>query len=299
METLIIANPVAGGGRGQKLWKQIEPLLKKKLGPFKIRWTKRPGEATDWACRAESFEMVVAYGGDGTIQEVTNGLLPISPDSRPLLGILSVGTGSDLIKTIGIPADVGRQIEILAGSKIRKIDVGQIEFAATMTKRYFLNIADAGLGADVLHRLAASRKLFGRQLAYLSATLEAYRNRRPALMEVVVDQTKAWTDEALLVAIANGRYFGGGMKIAPAARLDDGLFEVVIVKDLALAWIPVALALLYSGQLRRLPQVELFRGSEVEIRSREPVGLDIDGEPIGSLPARFINLPHALRIKSP
>src|SRR3989338_6117031 len=230
--TLIILNPTAGGGRAGRLWPRLESRLRQALGPFELMRTSRIGEATEIAARSDGSHLVVACGGDGTIHEVANGIL--SRKEPTSLGILSIGTGGDLIKSLRIPSDLLGQIDVLSKGSEQAIDVGEIHYSTPvgMKRRLFLNIADAGLGADVLRRLATTRSVFGRRLAYLSASLEAYRNRQPAKMTVTLDGKKIWEQSTLIAVVANGRSFGGGMQIAPAADLRDGLFEIVLMQDL-------------------------------------------------------------------
>ncbi len=302
MKTLVIFNPVAGGGRTSRLRRGLERDLKKVLGTFEMRETEAPGDGKRIAEKASGHDLIVACGGDGTIHEVANGLR----GTGKTLGIISLGTGGDLIKSLGIPRDPRRQIEVLARGRDKMIDVGQVTYreGGKEFSRLFLNVTDAGLGADVLRRLGESRSLWGRKLAYLTASLTAYRNRKPFQITIGLNGGLAplgekWSGEALLVAVANGGSFGGGMRIAPNANIEDGLFDLTIVRDLKPAWLPIALPLLYTGRLRYLPQVETLRAREVNLSSPDPVDLDIDGEPIGSLPARFRILPHELKVRVP
>ena len=297
--TLIILNPTAGGGRAGRLWPRLESRLRQALGPFELMRTSRIGAATEIAARSDGSHLVVACGGDGTIHEVANGIL--SRKEPTSLGILSIGTGGDLIKSLRIPSDLLGQIDVLSKGSEQAIDVGEIHYSTPvgMKRRLFLNIADAGLGADVLRRLATTRSVFGRRLAYLSASLEAYRHRQPAKMTVTLDGKKIWEQSTLIAVVANGRSFGGGMQIAPAADLRDGLFEIVLMQDLPPRWLPVVIPSLYLRQAHRLPQVKIFRGRKVTLEAEAPVFLDIDGELEGSLPCEFQILPDRLKVRIP
>lgn len=293
--TLVIVNPAAGGGRAEKIWPRLESRLREAIGPFETLKTHRRSDATEFA-KSTGYERVVACGGDGTIHEVANGL--IQQKRPPTLGILSLGTGSDLIKSLKIPSNLVLQVEILRRGRSRPMDVGEIEFSGDgkREKRCFLNIVDAGMGAEVLRRLGVSRSLFGRRLAYFLATLEAYRGRRPVATSVTVDQKKVWEEPTLLAVVANGKSFGGGMQIAPHAEVSDGELEIVLVRDLTPPWLPLAIPLLYLKQVRRLPQVRLFKGRQVSLESEGPSFLDIDGELVGSLPVKIRILPAGLMV---
>lgn len=303
MKTVIIINPTAGGGRSRRLWPRLEKPLRDHFPDLKIFWTEGPGDARKIAAAQKDAEQIIACGGDGTIHEVANGILENggATGRSPLLGILSLGTGSDLIKSLGIPSNPMRQMEVLLGSHETRIDVGEMEYAVGKgrEKRFFLNIADAGFGADVLRRLGNSRSLWGRKLAYLLATLRSYIHRKPTEMTITADGKPVWSEKALLVAVANGKSFGGGMQIAPQAELHDGLLDLVILRDLPSRWLPIALPSLYLKKIAALPQVQIQRAKRIEISSKEEVFLDIDGERIGSLPVTFKIHPASLRVRIP
>ncbi|MBI2981784.1 MAG: diacylglycerol kinase family lipid kinase, partial [Deltaproteobacteria bacterium] len=287
--------------RVQRLWPRLEKILERRLGPLDVQWTKKSGDAREIAASSKNSPLMIACGGDGTIHEVANGVLNRSDSSSTTLGILSLGTGSDLIKSLGIPSNPQKQIEILCGNKETRIDVGEMEYEVPGGRegRFFFNIADAGIGADVLRGLGPSRSLFGRRLAYLLSTIRSYRHRKPAEMTIKADGKTVWSEKALLVAVANGKSFGGGMQIAPQARLSDGLLDLVILRDLPPWWLPIALPALYLKKIASLPQVKIQRAQTVSISSREEVFLDIDGERIGSLPVTFQIHPAKLRVRIP
>ncbi|MBI2082709.1 MAG: diacylglycerol kinase family lipid kinase [Deltaproteobacteria bacterium] len=302
-KTIAIINPTAGGYRTKRLWPQLEKPLRKLFPDLEIFWTVARGDACQLAkSHSGEADLVLACGGDGTIHEVANGMLQQAESGKlPSLGIISLGTGSDLIKSLGIPSDPFQQIEILGRKRETQIDVGEIDYATPngRGKSFFLNIADAGMGADVLRRLGHSRTLLGRRLAYLFSTLHSYRNRKPAEMKILIDGDESWSEKALLIAVANGKSFGGGMQIAPHADLRDGLLDLVVVRDLPPWWLPFALPCLYLKKINLLPQVEIKKAKQIEISSKEEVFLDIDGELVGSLPVSFKIRPQALSVRVP
>jgi len=300
-KTLVIINPASGGGRAKALGTKIEGELAKTLGGCEIRWAKGKNDLRRLAEEAVEFSLVVACGGDGTISEVANGLFRSGRNLETVLGILSIGTGGDLIRSLRIPHSLKEQIELLQGRQETVIDVGRVEYQTEdhRQSRIFLNIADAGMGTDVLKRLGEHRRRFGRNFAYVAASFASYLKRRPLEVQITLDGEKGWQVEALVIAVANGQSFGGGMRIAPKADLRDGLFDVVILKDFGPPWVPIVTPLLYSGRLGLLPQVQTFKARQVEIVSPTTVELDIDGELIGALPARFELLPRSIRVKAP
>lgn len=299
-DSLIIANPSSGGGRAKRLWCHLEPYLKEKVGSFDIRWTEKRGDALQYASLSKRYRLVIACGGDGTLHEVANGLMKL-PTPRPLLGFLSLGTGGDFIRSLKIPSNPFRQIDLLAQRNETEIDLAEIEFETDHGRetRFFLNIADAGLGADVLGRLKKARNLLGRKLSYLLATIQSYALRQPFDAQIILDGKVEEKKQLILAAVANGRFFGGGMQIAPQANLQDGCFEIILVKDLKVIWLPLSLPFLYTKRLHWLPQVEVRRAKKVELISKKEIFLDIDGELIGKLPASLQIRPRALKVIAP
>ncbi len=307
-KTLVIVNPKAGGGLASRLWPRASRELRKKIGPFDFEETTAIGHARILAADAADagYRLVVSYGGDGTIHEVINGLHDAKDSSKTALGIISVGTGSDLIKSLRIPAELSDQIKIVAGEKVQKIDLGRVSYLnheGRQERRVFINITDAGLGAEVLRRLQRSRTFFGRRLAYLSATLVSYFAWGAKKIRITTDHPhdaahpNRFPEKILAVVVANGQYFGGGMPIAPSSSLTDGYLDVVVVGDMDPFLTTLAIPMLYSKQLVRLPNVVTDRVRSLILTSEERVDLDIDGEPIGSLPATFEILPAALKVK--
>jgi YegS/Rv2252/BmrU family lipid kinase len=307
-KTFVVVNPEAGGGRGRVLWPRAAQELKKKLGAFDFEESTAIGHAQVLAADAAKagYSLVVAYGGDGTIHEAANGLMESDAASRPVLGIVCVGTGADFVRTLNIPSGLSEQIRIAAGTRSRRIDLGRARYTGLsggMESRYFINIASAGLGAEVVRRTPRFRSFLGRKPSYLAATLDAYLHWKPQKMTIVTEHGTAspvaWPEKPLIVAIANGRFFGGGMPIAPDADPSDGFFDMVAIGQFPAYQVPLALSLLYSKQIHRLKQVRHDRVRRVELASDGRVDLDIDGEPIGSLPAVFEILPSALEVKAP
>ncbi len=307
-KVFVIGNPKAGGGVARLFWPQACEELKNKLGPFDFEESTSIGHSQFIAQDAANagYELVVAYGGDGTIHEVVNGIWRARTEKKPTLGIVCVGTGADLIKTLNIPKNISEQIKIIAGSKTRCLDLGQVEYTnrdGKKEKRVFINITSAGLGAEVVRRVGRSRAIFGRKLAYLTSTLESYVHWKPKKISIQTENKKTgelnFPEKPLIVVLANGRFFGGGMPIAPSADPTDGYFDFVIVGQFPSWKIPVVLSLLYFKQFHRLENVFHDRVRTVTLTSEESVDLDIDGEPVGTLPATFQVLPRSLNVKAP
>jgi len=304
---LLIVNPRSAGGRVGKRWSAIESTLRGALGDFEHRHTEAPGHATV-LCR-EAVERgvrdLVVLGGDGTLSEALSGLFR---DGRPIdaevtLGLLPCGTGGDFRRTVEMPADLSQAARRIARSQPRRIDIGRIRYArddGTDAERYFANIASFGIGGLVDRIVNRSSKALGGRVAFMVGTVRAlsrYKNQRVRLAlddgepsEVVVNN----------VAVCNGKYFGGGMKIAPDARLDDGLFDVVVLGDLSLKDFVWSGRHLYRGTHLDLAEVRFARAARVRAEPAHPgdeVLLDVDGEQAGRLPATFDILPGALRFR--
>ena len=312
--TFIIINPNAGGGTARRHWPEVEAALQKSLGTFDSEETLGQGHARILAMDAakEGYSFIIACGGDGTIHEVVNGIHDAKALSKTTLGLLSVGTGRDFIKTLGIPKDLKSQMEILSGQKNRTIDLGLVTYTGEKNKkerRVFVNIANAGIGHEVDRRVNQSSKPLGRKPAYFIAALQSYLAWKPKKIKVVpvgsdhhVAQWRSLNKKdkkCYSVIVANGRFFGGGMPIAPQADPSDGLLDLVVVTDVNPLIGFLGLGLVYSKYFGLLPNVFRDRVRKVTFQSEEKVSLDIDGEDIGSLPATFEILPEALRVKCP
>ncbi len=305
---LVIVNPTSGGGAGRRQWPRIQKLLEDNLDAFDVEETSGPGDARTIAERAarDGYSLLIACGGDGTVHEVTNGIVDSGRTASvsPTLGIVCVGTGEDFIKTLGIPKDLKEQARIAVRGKDRVIDLGRVDFTneeGKRTTRHVINIVSAGLGAEVTRRVHRSRALFGKKLAYLSSTLESYWAWTPSPVTIQTDglSKTPLPEKPLLVVVANGRYFGGGMPIAPNADPSDGAFDLIVVGPVNPLKIPLVLALLYSKRFYDLDEVYYDRVRSVKLIPKGKIGLDIDGEPIGSLPASFEVVPKALTVKVP
>jgi len=300
-------NPASAGGRTGRGWPVVAARLRAAGLDFDVVLTSCRGEATELSRQglADGRALVVAAGGDGTINEVANGFFqagePVAAGTR--LGVLPMGTGGDLRRTFGFPLDVDRAAAVLRAGRGRRIDAGRVTCTGpdgvTMV-RHFVNIADAGIGGDVVDRVNRGRRLVNGELTFLWAsirTLVAWRNRP---MRIVIDG-RVRELVAQQVVVANCGYFGGGMCVAPRAEPDDGLLDVVVAGDLGV-WENVR----GLGHIRRGTHLE--RGSaklshalaeRVEVSSPDPVRVDADGEQPGVLPAVFEVQPAALELVCP
>jgi YegS/Rv2252/BmrU family lipid kinase len=301
-DVIVIVNPQAGGGRAGRNWPRVSGQLRDAGLQFEEVRTTRPGEAADIAQRAaeQGHGLVVAAGGDGTVSEVVNGLLQAGGGARPRLGVLPMGTGIDIGRTLGIPLDPLQAVAALQGGVSRWIDVGRVTCAgaAGEVSRYFVNIADAGIGGDVADFVNRGFKVINGQLTFtLAAVITLVRWRNPR-MRVDLDG-EVFEVTAQQVVVANCRYYGGGMKIAPEAEPDDGLFDVVISGDLGAFETMRLLGKVRVGAHMSHPKIHWRQARRVEVQADRRVGVDADGERPGDLPAVFEVVPRAIELVVP
>ncbi|NDJ84714.1 MAG: YegS/Rv2252/BmrU family lipid kinase, partial [Chloroflexi bacterium] len=233
-DTLVILNPSAGGGRAGVVWSQIEPVLWETLGDLVVAVTHHPEDVARHLKEARDVGLtrVVAIGGDGTNHAIVNAIQrladadPVGP--RITYGQLPIGTGQDFARMLGIPRDPVAAVEWLARAQPRAVDLGCLE-RGEVGKRYFLNIASVGIGGEVDRRVNAIHRR--RPWTFKLATLKSFLTYQPRHMKVYTDGDEWYNDRAWAVVIANGQNFGHGMAIAPDARIDDGLFDVILIED--------------------------------------------------------------------
>jgi YegS/Rv2252/BmrU family lipid kinase len=309
-ERCIVINPAAAAGKTGKKASEILALLERHLGRnYTLFMTGRPGEATKsvrWAITAGA-RLIVAVGGDGTLQEVVNGFFsegaPLSPDCR--LGIVNAGTGAGFAQSFGLPADLEAQAALIAHGQARRIDIGRAVYANggdRPEERYFLNECQAGIGGEVVRKVEArnkkSKKLGGR-FAFAVSTLGAALRYPNRAMSVEIDGRPAGTFNMVAVIMANGCRMAGGMRLAPRARLDDGLLDVLFIHEQSVGERLRNFRRIYSGRHTDNPGFSYFRARSVAITSEEKTDFEADGELWGSLPCRVDVLPAALRVVCP
>ena len=255
--------------------------------------------------------LIIACGGDGTISEVANGILESGADAE--LGILPSGTGGDLRRTLKIPARAADAAAMLRQGQGIRIDVGRVEFqdrAGARANRYYLNVASCGMGGEVIRRVeensagwvaTASRRIGG-QLSYALASLQTTVAFTKPTLRIQLDDRPEFRLVVANLCVANARYFGGGMKIAPEAKLNDGLLDVVAVGDLSTVEILTNVYKLYLGTHLGLQKVQHTLARRIRMSTANPdevVLIEIDGELLGTLPAEFEILPRALCVRVP
>jgi diacylglycerol kinase (ATP) len=302
---LLIVNPVAGDGRALHL----EPWLRRRLhaagSGARLVETQAPGHARELARHAaeDGHDRVVAVGGDGTVQEVVNGV--IEAGARIAVGILPGGNGNDLARSLRLPRIADQALTTALGPGLERIDVGRAtrgDGEATTT-RHFAAAGGVGFDAQVAAAMAGKRRGWQRgRLGYALATLWELQRFRNRLVELAIDTTdgeRHLERRVLFVAFANGMYYGGGMKICPDATVTDGLLDLCVVGDISRLEAVRQLPGLYRGNHVHHPAVELMRARSVTVSGDEGTQAHLDGEPFGALPLRIDLLHRALDVAAP
>lgn len=308
---LIIVNPRSASGATRENWSMIADDLRAHFGEFQTAFTKSPGDGINIAYNAcqNGRNFIIACGGDGTINEVANGILRAGTDSE--LGIFPSGTGGDLRRSIGLPTEPREAAKALRSGITKRIDVGKAIFINNeggTDERFFLNIASLGLAVAIIERVKSSDTLEwlpfdtvrGRAGFALSFIREIAKLETVKTL-VSIDGEPENEIETVHFCLANAKYFGGGMMIAPNAKLDDGCFDVVSVSDINTVKAFLNAYTIYTGKHIQLPEVTSRPAKTV---SAKPVGdeiirIELDGELVGRLPAKYQTIPNALRVRFP
>lgn len=295
--SVVIVNPSSASGTTGEAWPQIASDLRSQFGPFRPLFTKNRGDAVVLAAEAarKGAKLIVACGGDGTISEVANGILSSGKDAE--LGILPSGTGGDFKRTLEIPAQARAAARVLRTGRTVKIDVGRVSFIdheGAEVMRYFVGVASCGMSTRVIERVKAER------ISFAASLLQTAMRNEPTRLVVQLDDEHERHLFVSNLCIANARYFGGGMKIAPDAKLTDGKFDVIGIGDLSALKIFTSAPRVYFGSHLSMPEVSHALARKVIVRPAErnaEVALEIDGELPGKLPATFQIVPEALRVR--
>ena len=302
MPWLVVVNPNAGVGKGERDWQKISALLKKYEIEHEAVLTKRRLHAMALTVEKieKGFRKIIVVGGDGTMNEVVNGIFRQKSvfTTDITLGMISVGTGNDWVRTFNIPTEYEEAIKILKAEKTMLQDAGTVKYVNTDCEkvRYFINMAGLGFDGLVAQKTNADKDL-GRTnpfvyLKNLIASLFAYNSCQTT---VEVDGYRV-QDKIFSIGIGIGQFNGGGMRQTPDALPDDGLFDVVLIKNMS-KWSVVAnVRRLYNGTIKKHRQVETLVGKHIRIESEIPVLLETDGESLGHSPFEFQIVPTSVKV---
>ncbi len=260
----------------------------------------RQGHATELALEAvnENADYIIAAGGDGTLNEVVNGIMQASPEKREklVLGLFPQGTGNDFARTAGIPKSLDELALSITNEKHRKIDIGFVEFMGgdgTMQSRYFDNVAEIGVGAKAVEIVNKSSKTLGSTLTFFLGVVRAFLGYKQQSVRIKAEDFQ-WVGKIVAVCVANGRYFGSGLGIAPGANLDDGKLALVIVGNIRIIHFLRYLPLLRSLKYIKHPEVHYLSVNSCEIIASENYPVEMDGENIGFTPFKAKVIPGAI-----
>jgi len=307
LKTQIIINPESNKGQTGKKWGLIKEALSNFFKEFKYEFTEEPTHATQLSRSAvkKGTDLVVGVGGDGTINEIANGFFEnreiINPHTS--LGIVPSGTGSDFSKSLNIPQDLKKSMEVITQRQQSDvIDIGKIHYKSLTgndEERYFLNVADFGFGGEVVKRVEQKR-LKRKASSYLRTLIFTFASYKSKKLRVRVDEKEYPADEYLIGAVSNGSIFGKGMKIAPFAVLDDGFLDVILVKGMDKIEFFWNVWRIYQGTHLSHPKIEFLRGRKIEVFSEDEkdVLIEADGELIGKAPVTFEIVPHILSVRT-
>jgi len=296
----VIVNPAAGAGKTVKKWPHIKQEFEQLGVDFDYELTQAPGHGIDLAnsAVAKGYEVVVSVGGDGTLNEIVNGLHHAGGLEHVAIAIVNTGTGADYIRTLGIPRQYKQACRRVASPQGKiTVDLGIAEYVnkGKPAKRLFVNFAGLGFDAEIVRATTEKFKALGDMPSYLMGlltTLFTYENRDVTL---VIDG-QFGTRKVCTVLLNNGKYAGGGMLPAPGADPGDGFFDVLVIDDMTKPDLLISLPRIYRGTHLTHPKVTLTRARAVEVQPSVNMAVQADGELLGEAPVRFTIMPAALTI---
>ena len=299
-------NPRSGGGLSESRWARVRGALADGLGELDSAFTTAPRDASAIAQReaAGGRRLILALGGDGTISEVANGVLAAGAGTTTEIGLIPRGTGGDFRRTLELPKEITAAAEHIKNAPARKVDAGRVRYRAFEGGegvRHFVNVASFGFSSAVARRANASSKRFGGRIAFMAATLRELVAHDNQDIWLTVDGQERRRRRVMMAAVGNGRFFGGGMKICPEARLDDGVFDLVAIGDLTRTQVVANIGRLFGGthlEMEQVTHARITRLTAEPVETGAEIPVELDGETPGHLPATFEILPGALRIRA-
>jgi len=306
MSICVIANPRAGGGKAAGTWRTAyERIFGSRTKP-EVRLTTRPGHATELTREAisDGFDLVLVVGGDGTVNEAVNGFFNTDGNligQETALGVVPAGTGGDFARTLGMYT--APPAHIVDHSKSQWVDVGRLicDDGYQQLRRHFINISSFGSSGAITEKVNSSGKIFGGKLTYLLGTVLGLMTYKNCRIHLKVDDIFDRVVDVNMIAVANARYFGGSMKIAPRAVLNDGLLDVIILEDAGLIDFLKHNPKVYRGEHLGLEGFSMVRGKKIEatVVDGRSCGIECDGELPGKLPVVYEVVPHAIQVWAP
>lgn len=300
---LAVINPSSSNGNTGKEWPQFEKIIRESGIELDIEYTKYPLHATEITRNALKigYNIIISVGGDGTMNEVLNGFFENEKqiNKNAYLAIFSRGTGCDLVRTLGIEKSVENIIKVLKNKKFISCDVGKcsfVDYSGEKVTRYFLNISDVGIGGETTYRVNKNSKALKGFLSFLIGTISTiavYKNKK---LDIVIDDKIIINEKINSIIVANGRYFGGGMHIAPLAKIDDGLFDIIVLGNFSKIEMILNFPKIYKETHMTHPKVKRYTGENIKISSSEKVMIELDGEQPGTIDAEYQIIPRGVNV---
>lgn len=302
-EILAIVNPVSAAKSTGRLWPNVYKKFIDNEISIDYIYTQYPQHATELSRKAilDGYKTILAVGGDGTLNEVVNGFFQNEKllSKEVSLALLSMGTGSDFIKTLGLSKKPEDIISILKHGTQKKCNVGICKFIkhdGSIGEKYFMNVADVGLGGDTAYRVNKASKLLKGFLSFLIGTLVSILFYKNKVFEINIDHSIIIKEKLNSVFVCNGKYIGGGMKIAPDAQIDDNLFNVYILGNLSKIELFYNFPLIYKGEHIKNPKIKQYKVKHIKVSCNENAFIEIDGEQPGKAQAEFFMLEDYINI---
>jgi YegS/Rv2252/BmrU family lipid kinase len=301
-EWLVIVNPNAGNGKGEKDWDKISDLLTKEIVDYTVNFTERKGHAIQLTIEAleAGFRKIITVGGDGTLNEVVNGVFSSKSckSTDITLSLIPVGTGNDWGRMFGIPLDYSKAVKIISEGKRMLHDVGLISFynGSEKINRYFINIAGMGFESVVVKKTNFQKDNgHGGKLIYFYNLLTSLLSYKNTMARIIIDGKETQAN-VFSINIGNGRYCGGGMRQTPDALPDDGLLDLTVINGMGKFEIIRNLKILYDGTILSHPKIEGYKCKNIMVNSDSIMYIEADGESLGHTPAGFTIIPSGINI---
>jgi YegS/Rv2252/BmrU family lipid kinase len=303
-KTKFIVNPQASSGKVGWEWGRAREALERIVGKVDAEFTTGPAIGTILTRRAieEKYELIVAVGGDGTVNDVANGFLEHEAQVNPeaILGVLALGNGSDFVRSLGYPPEWDKAIQKLTDTNTAIMDLGRFRCQGGRGEeidRYFVNIADCGLGGETVASVKGQSSLFGGKIQFFLGAAKALMKFKNKRISFSIDDEPMHEQLVSSLVVANGQFFGAGMWIAPHAKLDDGKLDVLVIDKMEAMEAYKKMQAFQAGTHVQDPAVKYRQASKVAADSAEPIIVYVDGEPLGRLPCSFVAIQHAIRVK--
>ncbi|MGH2935137.1 MAG: diacylglycerol/lipid kinase family protein [Gaiellaceae bacterium] len=301
MKTVFVVNPASDNGVTGKRWPELANRAELLGLSGETLLSERPGHAIELAEQAarSGAELLVSVGGDGTLNETVNGLMRSGASAE--VAVVAIGTGMDFVRTHGIPTRFDDAIRVALGGRVRSVDLGRVSYrtwAGEEAERYVANVGSVGMSAAVARRANGMSKVLGGRTTFFYALVRVFLEWQNTVVDVDVDGERR-SARMHDVIVANGQYHGGAMWLAPDAQPDDGLFDVLTIGDVTKLDFATTAPKLYRGTHLSHPKVDLVRARVVAVDAHERLPIELDGEQVGTTPARFEIMPGALRLRVP